>query len=78
VLPGIRLPDTIVLMTHGSTAIAIFFIVVFEYLGPGITLFSIDLLYVGSHFPIAFYSNIGNLALWTSSETNGSAVNLTR
>jgi hypothetical protein len=28
--------------------------VVFHYLGPGIALFSIDLRYAGSHFPMAF------------------------
>jgi hypothetical protein len=41
VLPGIRLPDTIVFMTHGSALIAIFFVIIFEYLGPGIPFFSI-------------------------------------
>ena len=52
VLPGIRLPDTIVLVTHGSAMIAVFLVIVFEYLGPGITLFPVGLLHPDRHFPL--------------------------
>src|SRR4030043_2231005 len=50
VLPGKRLPNTIVLVSHGPIVIAILLAVIFEYLGPSVTLFSIDLLHLSSHF----------------------------
>jgi len=34
---------------------AIPFIVIFEYLGPGIALFSINLLYLSRHCPYLFF-----------------------
>src|SRR5512136_2842838 len=49
VLPSVRLPDTIVLVSHGLTMIAIFFIVIFEYLGPRITFFFVDSFHHTKH-----------------------------
>jgi hypothetical protein len=57
VLPGIPLPDTITLMAHSHAAIAILFIVVFEYLRPGVTLFSVGLLHLGSYYPHVIVSS---------------------
>src|SRR5512139_2469784 len=45
VLPGKRLPNTIVFISHGLAMITIRFIVIFEYFGPSITLFFVELLH---------------------------------
>ena len=52
VLPCVRLPDTVVFVTHGPVPFAVFLVVVLEYLGPGIALFAVGLLHPDRHFPL--------------------------